>query len=322
MMLFFPRHRQPAARANRPLRRALPSTVFWVSAAFHCCLLSVGAAHAQVRSTVPPREVGGTEVKNARVMLIERVTLASPRAGVLAFVELREGDPVEARQVVASLDATVARVNLAIARHKASSSIDRRFAKKAIELSQSEYDKARQANNNIEGGGVFTDIDVQRLKLNIDKSILQLEHAESEAKIQTLAVDQLTAELNTYAVVTPFSGLVTKVHRAKGESVTLGDPIADVVNLDRVKVEGFVSIQEGLRIRAGSVVAVRLDLPDIDLPEEHVVMHGKLLFVDVGVEPVSGQIRVWAEVPNPKGILRAGLPARMIIRDTPATTVE
>ena len=255
-------------------------------------------------------------------MLIERVTLASPRAGVLAFVEPREGDQVEARQVIASLDASVAKASLASARLKASSTVDRRFAKNIIDLSQIEYEKARQANSSIEGGGVFTDIDLHRLKLNVDKSTLQLEQAESEAKINSLTVEQLTAELNSYAVVAPFTGRVTKVHRAKGEAVTLGDPIVDVVNLNRVRVEGFVGVQDGLRVKPGASVVIRLDLPDVDLAEERLELNGKLVFVDVGVEPVTGQIRVWAEVPNPEGILRAGLPARMTILGKLKTTIE
>ncbi len=316
-------HRDAAVGAGRPSRRALSLTVCWIGIAIHCSWQSAGTVSAQDRSGALSREdAGGTEVRNARVLLIDRVTLASPRAGVLAFVELREGDSVEARQVVASLDASVAKANLSIARHKASSTVDRRFAKKTIELSQIEYDKARQANHNIEGGGVFTEIDLQRLKLTVDKTLLQMEQAESEARIHSLTVDQLSAELNSYAVVAPFAGRVTKVHRTKGEAVALGDPIAEVVNLDRVRVEGFVSVQEGLRIRPGSSVVVRLDLPDVDLPEEHLTMNGKLVFVDAGVEPVSGQIRVWAEVPNPEGILRAGLPARMIIREAPTLTLK
>lgn len=319
-MMILQRRLNLTASAGHLTRRALPSVVFWMGLVVNCFLPGAATVQAQEKTSGLPREVGTTEVKNARVMLIERVTLASPRAGVLAFVELREGDSVEARQIVASLDASVPKANLAIARHRASSSVDRRFARKTIELSQIEYDKARQANSNIEGGGVFTDIDVHRLKLSVDKSILQLEQAESEAKIHALAVEQLAAELNSYAVVATFAGQVTKVHRVRGEAVALGDPIAEVVNLDRVRVEGFVSIQDGLRIRPGSPVVVRLDLPDVDLPEEHVTLHGKLVFVDVGVEPVTGQIRVWAEVPNSDGLLRAGLPARMMIRETPTLT--
>lgn len=303
-------------------RGTLASVAFWLSIAINCCWQNGDIVLAQGKSSPLHREDGSTEVRNARVMLIERVTLASPRAGVLAFVEPREGDPVEARQVVASLDASVAKKSLAIARHKASSTADRRFAKKIIDLSQIEYDKARQANSNIEGGGLFTDLDLHRLKLNIDKSMLQLEQAESEANIHSLTVEQLTAELNSYAVVATFAGTVTKVHRAKGEAVALGDPIVDVVNLDRVRVEGFVGVQDGLRVKPGSSVVVRLDLPDVDLAEERLELSGKLVFVDVGVEPVTGQIRVWAEVPNPEGILRAGLPTRMTILRRPKTMIE
>ncbi len=268
---------------------------------------------AQENSAAAPREIEAVEVKNARVMLIDRVTLASPRAGVLAFVEPREGDTVESKQVIASLDAEVAKASLMIARHKAASTVDRRFAKKVIDLSQAEYKKAQQANNNLTGGGVFTDIDLQRLQLTVDKSTLQLEQAESDARINMLSVDQLTAELNSYAVVSTFGGIVTKVHRSKGEAVGLGDPIVDVANLDRVKVEGFVGVQDGLRIKPGAAVVVRLDLPNLKLEEERREFKGKLVFVDVGVEPISGQMRVWAEVPNPDGLLRAGLPARMTI---------
>ena len=274
-------------------------------------------AQAQEKAATAPREITAVEVKNARVMLIDRVTLASPRAGVLAFVEPREGDTVESKQVVASLDSEVAKASLMIARHKATSTVDRRFAKKVIDLSRAELDKAQQANTNLKGGGVFTEIDLHRLQLTVDKSTLQLEQAESEARVNLLTIDQLTAELNTYAIVTTFGGIVTKVHRSKGEAVALGDPIVEVANLGRVRVEGFISVQDGLRVKPGSAV-VRLDLPNLELEEERREFKGKLVFVDVGVEPVSGQMRVWAEIPNPDGLLRAGLPARMTILDQAA----
>jgi len=129
-------------------------------------------------------------------------------------------------------------------------------------------------------------------------------------------VDQLTAELNAFAIVTSFAGRVTKVHRSKGETVALGDPIVEVVALNRVRIEGYVGISDGLRVQPGASVSVKLDLPDAELAEENVELPGKLVFVDVGVEPVSGQIRVWAEVENSNDILRAGLPAKMRIVGT------
>lgn len=279
------------------------------------------AVHAAERT--PPTTGNldnAVDVGQCRVTLIDRVTLASARAGVLAFVEARESDRVRAKQVVAGLDSSVAEATLAIARQKASSNVERRMARKLIELTQAEYDKAMQANQKVEGGGVFGDIDLRRLKLGVDKSALQYEQAENELQITALTAKQIEAELKTYSVEAPFDGIVTRVFRSKGEAVSLGDPLVEVVNLDRVRVEGYVGIVDGLRIKQGSQVAVRLDLPDVDLPEERLEFAGKLVFVDVSVEPVTGQIRVWAEVPNPEGILRAGLPARMKIQLPAAPT--
>lgn len=262
----------------------------------------------------------GVDVSQCRVTLIDKVTLASARAGVLAFVEARESDHVRAKQIVAGLDSTIAEANLAVARQKASSTVERRMASKLIELTQAEFDKANQANLKVEGGRVIGELDIKRLKLNVDKSALQYEQAENELLINSLTAKQIEAELKTYSIEAPFDGIVTRVHRSKGEAVAMGDPLVEVVNLNRVRVEGYVGIVEGLRIKPGALVTVKLDLPDVDLPEERLEFTGKLVFVDVGVEPVTGQIRVWAEVPNPDGILRSGLTARMKIHPPAAVS--
>lgn len=266
-----------------------------------------------VKSSEATSNPGVVTVERCRVMILDRVTLASPRAGILSFVEVREGDTVSQGQVVAGLDASIAKAQLAIARHRASNTVDLRFANESIELSKVEYDRALKANGKIEGSTLFTEFDLRRLKLAVDKSVLMKEQAQNEARIHALTVEQLEAELKTYSVETPFPGTVTRVLRTRGEAVTLGEPILDVVNLDRVRVEGFVGVRDGLRLKRGLPVTVQLDLSDVDLPEDEKTMKGKLTSVDVGVEPVSGQIRISAEVPNPKGVLRSGLMTRMMI---------
>jgi macrolide-specific efflux system membrane fusion protein len=252
-------------------------------------------------------------VERCRVMIMDRVTLASPRAGVLDTVGLREGDTVKHSQVVASLDSSIARAQLAIAKLKSQSTVDIRFANEAIELSRVEYERALKANGKIDGAALFTEFDLRRLKLAVDKAVLMKEQAERESQVLSLTVTQLEAELKTYSVEAPFAGIVTRVHRNKGEAVTLGEPIIEVVNLDRVRVEGFVPARDGLRLKRGLPVTVRLDLPDADLPETQRELNGRLANVDVGVEPVSGQIRISAEVPNPDGLLRAGLLTRLTV---------
>lgn len=269
---------------------------------------------AQEKLSRPAANGNYIEVTQCRVSLIKQVTLSSARAGVIAFISPSEGDHVKARQVLAGLDSSITEAALAVAREKAASTVNKKLARNMIDLTKTEYEKAIQANQKFNGGDLFADIEVRRLKLSMDKSALQLEQAEIENQVHGLNARQIEAELKAFTVEAQFDGIVTRVHRAKGEAVGLGDPLIEVVNLDRVKVEGYVSVQDGLRIKQGAAVSVRLDIPDVDIPEERIDFPGKLLFVDVGVEPVSGQIRVWAEVLNPDGILRAGLPARMKIQ--------
>ena len=296
---------------DRKMKRLLAVTIFWMVVS--CLVEAPSPVSAQPAPTRSAPAVATIEVHNCRVMLIDRVTLASSRAGVLEFVEARESDRVKAKQIVAGLDSSIAEAQLAVARQKASSTVERRMAKKMTELAQAEYDKALLVNKKIEGGGVFGEIDLRRLKLTVDKSALSYEQAENEMQVQALSAKQIEAELKNYSIEAPFDGIVTKVYRSKGEAVGMGDPLVEVVNLDRVRVEGYVGVVDGLRIKPGAPVTVRLDLPNVELPEEKLELTGKLVFVDVGVEPVSGQIRVWAEIPNLDGVLRSGLPAKMKI---------
>jgi macrolide-specific efflux system membrane fusion protein len=40
---------------------------------------------------------------------------------------------------------------------------------------------------------------------------------------------------------------------------------------------------------------------------------GTIVFVSPEVDPITGQVRVWAEIDNREGKLRPGQPARMVI---------
>ena len=88
-----------------------------------------------------------------------------------------------------------------------------------------------------------------------------------------------------------------------------GEQIFRIVRTDRLRAEGFVQasdVVEDLRGRPVSVV------PDL---QSKVVQPftGKIVFVSPEIDPVNGQVRVWAEVENPNGHLRPGLRATMTI---------
>ncbi|RMG34254.1 MAG: HlyD family efflux transporter periplasmic adaptor subunit [Planctomycetota bacterium] len=248
---------------------------------------------------------------DCRVQLIDQVVLASDRPGILDFVEPEEGDYVEAGVQVAGLKDEVARAALAVAKHKMENDVQKRYAEKASQVAQAEYEKALETNRRVPG--TVPDIEVRRLKLAAERTLLQIEQATHEMVEARLTYEQTLADLKTYRVEAPFAGVVTRIYKRKGEAVRQGDPILELVSTRRMRVEGYLDVQHAWTVKPGHTVRVKLDVPGVDLPVESEVFEGRVVFVDKSVQPVTRKVRVWAEVTNRDDLLRAGLTATMEI---------
>ena len=246
-----------------------------------------------------------------RIKLIDDVTLASGRTGVLANVKPREGDAVKKDEPVANLIDDVPRAALAIAEKEASNDVEVRYSLKARELAAAEHEAALIANRNL--AKTVPDIEVKKLKLGEERGVLQVEKAQHDFETVKLKRDEARGILKTFRIDAPFDGVVTRVFKSSGEAVREGDPILELTNTSRVRVEGYVNIKDVWNIAPGCPVTVQLDIPDVDLPVEQLTFEGRVAFVDVKVEPVTREVRVWAEVANRNNVLRTGLTARMTI---------
>ncbi len=296
----------------------LMSTLAWGIAQF--ANPTVGAAQnkktPERRQTTqqPARQIVPIALRKCRIKLKDQVTLASDRPGILAFVEPGEGDFVRGSQQIAGLKDEVAKAVLVIAEKKSQNDVNVRYSVKAAEVARAEHEKALFANLKLPG--TIPDIEVLQLKLAAEKSLLQIEQARRELLIAGLDRDQAREELKTYSIVAPFDGVVTRVYKSKGEAVRQGDPILEMVSTRRVRVEGYVDISDVWAVKTGSAVKVKLEIPGADLPVEKETFEGRIVFVNVQVEPVTRQTRVWAEVINHDNILRTGLTATMTILPT------
>ena len=257
-----------------------------------------------------------------RIVLIRQVTLACDRPGVVKSVEFHEGDAVEAKQQVVLIADEVARANLDIAEAKADNDVDVRFNEMARKVAEVEHQKNVEANEKAEAKSKaegkpivvpVSPLEILKLKLAADKAGLGIEQAKNERKLNTLSAAQARAELATYSVMAPFDGVVTRVFKHPGEAVRQGDPIMELVNVDRVRIEGRVALTDIRAIKLKHKVRVKLNDPDFDLPEEAREFEGHVSFIDLTVDPVTRETRVWAEVQNHDNILRAGLMAKMVI---------
>jgi multidrug efflux pump subunit AcrA (membrane-fusion protein) len=280
-------------------------------------MLSAGDTALPATKPAPPAIKPATvHIADCRIVLIDHVMLACDRPGILKAVECKEGQRVMARQELIVIADEVARANLAVAERKGGSDVEVRFQKKACELAEVEYRKNAEANQKAVEAGKGTPVaplEVEKLRLTAEKAALAIEQAEHELLLDKLNADVARAELATFSVVAEFEGVVTRVFRKKGEAVHQGDPIVELINPDRVRIEGRIGLPHLKFARQGGMVKVKLTVPDLDLPEEREEFEGRITFVDLVSDPVTHETRVFAEVENRENILRAGLMAEMIL---------
>lgn len=281
-----------------------------------CCLLLLCSA----ASAAEPQDAAPIVIEQCRIKFLDQVTLAADRAGIIDTVTPREGSKVESGAVVAKLRDEIARAAYDAARQNAANDVAVRFAKKSSEVADAEYRKALETNRI--ASRAVTEVELLRLKLTAEKSKLEIEQAEHELEASRIKLRQAEAELSTHRITTPFAGVVTQVLKLPGEAVRQGDPLLELSNSKRVRVEGYVSINDLWRIRPGSPVQVQLDIPNAELEVEQEKFEGAVVFVDLSVQPVIQQVRVWAEVENRDDILRAGLTARMVVQPQSQTDTQ
>lgn len=254
----------------------------------------------------------GIIVKDCRVKLIDRVILGSDRPGVLEYVEPSEGEKVKKGQEIAALKTDSLQASRKTAEMRATNDIEIRYSKKASETSNKELEINLDINKRTPG--TISILELERLKLNAEKSFLQIEQAQMEYEMNKLQLAEIDAQLKETKIIAPFDGIVTKKFRSTGEVVRHGDEVLELVSTKRVKVEGHVNIADTWKFNVGTPVEVKLNIPEVHLPIEEATYHGKISFIDVEVEPVDvNKIRVWAEVENAENILKAGYMATMRI---------
>ena len=258
------------------------------------------------------REPGAVTLPKCSVKLLESVVLASDRPGLSAFVEPKEGDIVRKDQEIVFLKDELAVAIFKIAKQKAENDVNKRFAEKSAAVAKAEWERMLESNRKVPGAIPSTE--VERAKLNYEKGLLQGEQAEFEQAVAVLEMEKAAAELKTYKIEAPFDGEVRKVLKHKGEAVTQGTPILELISTRSVRVEGYLPIEDYAKVQKGDRVEVRLDIPDKDLDIEKKIFEGKVYFIDKTVSPVTHGARVWAEVDNPEALLIEGLYAKMTIR--------
>jgi RND family efflux transporter MFP subunit len=251
---------------------------------------------------------------------MEEAEVSAREAGVITSVAVREGQRVKRGELLAQIDDQVAKLvadatkaKYDIARAKATNDVRLRFAKKSTEVSQAELRRSTESIERFAKSVSQSQLDVERL--TVEKNQLEGEQATQEQQIAILEMKQQESELNAALaqitrrrIIAPFDGVVVQIYARKGEWAEPGQKALRIVNVDRLKAEGFIRAEDVTEHIVGRPIRLT-----IEPGGERNTFDGKIVFVSPEVDPITGQVRIWAEIDNRDGRLRPGQSARMVV---------
>lgn len=243
---------------------------------------SVPVEAAGVRTTVVSDEVSavGTLRSNESVMIRPEI------AGRIASINFNEGEPVEAGQVLVSLDDST---------HQA----EQADARAALKLAESNFRRLDE----LFGKGSIT-------ARERDEALARLESARA-----TLELSQ--ARLDKTDVNAPFAGMLGLRRVSPGDYVTPGQDLVNLEDIDPIKVDFRIPERYLSSLSTGQLIRVRVDA----FPGR--VFDGEVYAIDPQIDPGGRSIAVRAYIANPDLVLRPGLFARvrLVVAERPDAMV-
>ena len=230
--------------------------------------------------------------------------LSSPVAGVIESVLVSKSDAVKAGQVVASLESSVekATVNLARIRAEIQSEINESRVQVSYEAKRKDRFESLYKTKTIS----------EDRKDNVDReqelAMVRLQQAKELKTIRELELARAQAQLNQKTVRAPFDGYVLQQFKRPGEYVE-EQAIVRVAQLDPLNVEAILPIEQFGLIKVGQVGTVRLNaFSDKSYP-------AKVTVVDPMGNAASGTFGVTLELPNKNNMIPAGLKCSVMFDD-------
>lgn len=265
-----------------------------------------------------------------KIKIIRQAEIPAEEAGVLRTFGVKEGQNIEAGELLGSIDKTDAELMTKIAaseyeaaKKTADNLISIEYAAKAWEVAKADLE-ASLAANRIEKGTV-TKQQLRSQKLQADRSVMQAEMAKEEVLVAKLTA---LAKYNTYVrareaikrrdILAPMNGVVVEKYKHEGEWVQPGESVLKVIQMDRLWVEGPINGEEHTwhRILGRKVkITVTLTGKEANGDKSERVFYGQVDFASPLID--SNEYTIRAEIENVKEngrwILSPGLDAKVEI---------
>ncbi len=224
-------------------------------------------------------------------------TMEFPQPLEIAEVAVAGGQAVKQGQMLVRAKDEEVRAALMAQELRAANDTEIRNARANLELAQSRFDAAQEANKS--GALAPAEYDERRVGLEVAK--INVEAAVQRLKEEQYRAVQLKEQARRFRLEAPFDGVIDQVLAEIGQTFGVNKPVIRIVAIDPMWIDVPISIDQTLtsRLAQGSPAWALLDVPG-----EDVVIPARVLYVAPSGNAASSTRLVRVEVPN-----RAGWPA-------------
>jgi RND family efflux transporter MFP subunit len=211
----------------------------------------------------------------------QEVTLVAESQGSIEYIRFEEGDAIKKGQILAKVDAV---------------SLNSQLQTANASLSKAQKDVERYERLEKVGAASKTQLEDIRI---------QLENAKA-------SISQINQQLSFSVIKSPISGFVNDIMVEETSFVMPGNEIAEIIQIDKLKI--IVNVSEGdlSRIKEGQEVTVKTDVYPLESYK------GKVNNISFKAD-VSKKFKVTIEISNTKdNKLRAGMFAQVLFDKIPS----
>ncbi len=163
-------------------------------------------------------------------------------AGELQDLSLREGDPVQAGQVVARVDATDTEARLRQAQQQAQA------AKAQVDIAQRTHDN----NNSLVQQGFIS-------KWALDSSGASLASAQANYRAAVAGVDVISKQLQDTVLRAPITGVVAQRLAQNGERIGVDGRVLELVDIRQLELEASLAAADSPLVRLGQLAQLQIE---------------------------------------------------------------
>jgi RND family efflux transporter MFP subunit len=222
--------------------------------------------------------------------------VAAPVEGLLDKVNVDRGDLVKQGQEIATLESSLERVNIVLARARAEQDAALRSGRTRLDFGVRRYDRTIELYRKEMVPTKEMD-EAETAKILAEHELLQ---AQENKRLAEIEVDRAKAALGLRTVKSPITGVVIERLLTAGEFAKQA-PIVRIAKIDPLRVEVIVPVALLGRVRVGGRAEI--------IPEAPVggVFPATVTVVDRVIDAASGTFGVRLSLPNPDYRLPAGL---------------